>query len=244
MLVLRSLAPITVEKKPSKKTLAYIKELQATEYYKKVLRNRPLSALTLEENIGRNFAQLSFSPEELNVFSQTPGINLFSGSELTVQDQSVLTYLYDAVIDLRYIKRPSSPLIQLVNKNQMKQVVENYPHDLLALLIPFSLSQSECILWIKENWKDLNQAMQGLESFTPTDLSINLEVGQEIEDLRKQNVRFPKIAVRLEDNHPGDDRFLDYNHVRSIHQKFLKNWQEAEDSINKLRTLIRILKHP
>lgn len=242
MLVLRSLSPLTEEINPNKKTLDFIKKLEGSQEYQVFQRTRPEAILTLEDHLGENFSDLTFSESELALFKGSPDINLFSNSERTLSDVMILAYLYDAVIDLRYIKKPSSPLALLANKKQLLEVATHYPYDLHSILLPFPMSQSELILWVKENWGQIRSATSQLETFTPTYISKNLETGHEIDQLKKQGLSFKQISEKLEEKYPEDERFLDYNQVRSIHQQFKKYWKDSENSINKLRILNSILK--
>jgi len=238
--------PLIAVEKPSEKTLKFINELElntSMQAARTITRLQIIPTISLENELGKNFSDLSLTEIEKNFFIQMPECSLVNGGPLSVADSIALYYLYDAVIEYEAIESATKPLVFIAEKRQLGLIAKKYPDDVCGIVLPFNISQNELVDWIQQNWASIQKLVGELPKFKPAYLPQNLEIGEEITKLKDQGQTFEEISNYLSEKYPDDSRMFDANQIKLIYHRHHEYLSESEQSLKRLLIMERILNH-
>ena len=233
IIYLKGIKPVEFVEKPSEQTIAFVQNYIITPEYqmqKELLRKSLNLSESLKELLvpGENllehpalndtvigqyiFAMSQVSFEKFNV-----------GSEWQVQ--CMLLQLFDACIDFEYFQAfIDSKFEFLIGKKNIAGRMFDYPQEVGAILVPYQSNKQQLKNWIDDNWELIEQKMdKTLEEHIPfTKIHKNVELGKEIDELKKSGKTYDEISEYFTKKYPEDQRLMDTGGVKVMHHRHLK----------------------
>lgn len=239
--VLKSINPITVLNHPSKKTIEYLaKLLQEPEYnnFLKIIHlhgNIPEEGFDIKKYIGKNFFKIPAFNNKLILYSlQNTAHDLSKNVGLSddFNTQILLLLFFNAFIDVEFFDGYiTTPVQFILGKKNITSQLFDYPQDVGAIIIPFSMSKTSLIKWIRDdrNWKNIQDQIDNNLTTNPYLLRLhkNTELALEIVDLKdNKKLTFSKISNLLSDKYPDDDRLKSENGIKKIYYDYKEMWNK------------------
>lgn len=230
---LKGIDPVEFVEIPSEQTVAFVQNYLSTPELlerKKLLRKSLNITQSLQEFLVPGENLLDHPAFNDNVIGQY----IFAMSQISLekhnvgsewQIQFVLLQLFDACIDFEYFQaRIDSKFEFLVGKKNIASRMFDYPREVGAILVPYQSNKQQFKDWIDENWELMEKEMdQTLEEYTPfTKTYKNVELGREIDTLKKIGKTYDQIAEYFTDKYPEDQRLMDTNIVKTMHHRHLQ----------------------
>lgn len=237
IIFLKSVTPITIEEKPSKKSIEFaakfITHFIASAFVENTRKQFqiPVNGLDIKKFIGTNLldpviGEYNIIYNSLQIVASSLKASLsLDGS---VVDQMILLIYFNACIDLRYFTGFITQPVQFVvgRKNIASEIVD-YPKEVGAILVPFATSQKTLIRWIKENWDSIGKQMDNHLTTNPFIIKAhkNTELVTEIFDLKDtQKKSFSDVALFLTDKYPDDPNVSSEEWVKRMYYYYKKIW--------------------
>jgi hypothetical protein len=229
---LKSVSPVTILDKPSKQTVVFLEKFlavpeisQAIESVEKQLHTTQkidIHAVEGKDLLAHPFFQTDYASFLLKALPKQ-ALAQFNVSDDWMM-QLVLIMFFDAVIDLEYFQAMIDRKFEFVlGKKNISGRMFEYPQELGAILIPYNSNKQQLKDWIDSNWQDIEEQMDhALIEFQPFLKEYqNLEIGKEIDELKKEKLSYKEISIKLVDKYPNDSRLTDYSNVKKMHHRYL-----------------------
>lgn len=248
---LKSLSPIEVFEKTPKKIQEELLSLFTNEQFKSgqkyLIEKFPqLNSFSIHDHIGENFFDLPICKDSglIESWRNIPDCNLHLGKVETEQDNSLLLYFFNFMVEVKSVEQNGLPLFTLIHgKQNIVSTLSNFEsEEISSILIPFQTSKEELHQWVDDNWHNIQKNGEKLPEFTPSYIPINLSIGQEIFQLRNKKKTFEEISIELSEKYPEDERLADYNQVKIIFHRFKEYSEKGQKSIKILNSLKRNIK--
>lgn len=248
---LKSLAPIEVFDPIPEKIQEILNSFATNEQFqlgrKAFIQQFPqLGSFSINDYIGDNFFDLPIFKHLSMVTSwkDIPDCNLHLREVKTEQDNTLLLFYFNFMVDMKSIEQKGLPLFTLLHgKQNIVSTLSNFEsEEISSILIPFQTSKEELHQWVDDNWHNIQKNGEKLPEFTPSYIPINLSIGQEIAELRSKKLTFAEISNKLSEKYPDDERLMDENQVKLIFHRFKEYFEESQKSIKILNSLKRNIK--
>lgn len=248
---LKSLSPIEVFEKTPKKIQEILDSFSKNEKFqlgrKAFIQQFPqLDSFSISDHIGENFFDLPIFKHLSMVASwkDIPDCNLHLREVKTEQDNTLLLFYFNFMVDVKNMEQKGLPLFTLLHgKQNIISTLSNFDgEEISSILIPFQTSKEELHQWVDDNWHNIQKNGEKLPEFTPSYIPINLSIGQEILQLRNKKKTFEEISIELSEKYPEDERLADYNQVKIIFHRFKEYSEKGQKSIKILNSLKRNIK--
>lgn len=248
---LKSLTPIEVFGSTPKKIQEILNSFATNEQFqlrrKEFIRQLPrLDSFSISDYVGENFFDLPIFKHLSMVVSwkDIPDCNLHLREVKTEQDNTLLLFYFNFMVDVKSVERKGLPLFTLLHgKQNIISTLSNFEgEEITSILIPFQTSKEELHQWVDDNWQNIQKNGENLPEFTPNYIPINLSIGQEIFQLRNKKKTFEEISIELSEKYPEDERLADYNQVKIIFHRFKEYFEGSQKSIKIINSLKRITK--
>jgi hypothetical protein len=235
---LKSVTPITVINKPSKKTIEYMakmlqdfnSEFGSIEEFRSKL-NIPEKGLDIKPFIGKNFSDIPGFDNELAVYalkSQVNQIRSEFGLSNDFIDQLLLLFYFNAFIDVEYFEGfITQPINFTVGKKNIAASMFDYSQEVGAIVIPFHISQNKLIQWIEKNWQTISKQMDEYLTEDPYMMRMhkNTELALEIFQLKeKEKLSFSEITNYLSDKYPVNEQVTSEEWVKKQYYQYKQLW--------------------
>jgi hypothetical protein len=231
--VLKSVSPITIEEHPSKKTIEALGKIIADpqfHQFRELARKgnaQPPEGFSIKLFVGQNLADLPIMKIEglnfaMQLIANTLRGKLGLGEDF--QSQAYLLMFFDTIIDLEHYSPFISESIKFIlGKKHIASTMYDYPAEIGAILVPYSISKRQLVAWIDSQWDSIQQEMNNNLPGDPYALKIhkNIQEALEIMDLHdNKKLSFIKIATQLSEKYPNDDRFKDDSWVKQTYYDY------------------------
>jgi hypothetical protein len=246
--VLKSINPVTVIDKPSKSTTEFLAQLCSNPEFNNTIRltrkmfKLPANGIDINQCIGKNFETRGLL-DEMVLYILTISLQELQkkiGLDESFIDQLYLITFYNACMDVKYITGfISQPIISIPGRKNIASTIVDYPREVCAILLPYSVSQRSLIRWIKANWKTLSDQMNEhlLDDPYLKRVHKNSDIISEIIDLHDNfNKTYSEIAVIMADKYPNYKAYSGEDYVRKMYLYFKKVWKTFSEQSKKDRT--------
>ena len=169
--ILKSLSPITILDKPSKKTIEFlakiVQEPTFHEYVQAIrgMNNFPKDGIPINKFEGKNFKELPVFNNSLVRLAFENTMHDFCkdlGLSDDMNENMMLLFIFNAFIDIEYFEGfITKPIQFLLGRKNISSAMFDYDYEVGAIIIPFNLSQNTLVKWIenKANWAKIQQQM-------------------------------------------------------------------------------------
>lgn len=248
---LKSLSPIEVLDPIPEKVQEILNSFVTNEQFqsgrKSLAQQFPqINSFSIHNHIGENFFDLPICKDLslIESWRNIPDCNLHLGKVETEQDNSLLLYFFNFMVEVKSVEQNGLPLFTLLHgKQNIVSTLSNFDgEEISSILIPFQTSKEELHQWVDDNWHNIQKNGEKLPEFTPSYIPINLSIGQEILELRDKKLTFAEISNQLSEKYPDDERLMDENQVKLIFHRFKEYFEESQKSIKILNSFKRNIK--
>lgn len=239
MLVINSINPIRSEINPSPKTSEFYQQFyentKAQENQRISRHNSKTEDIKFSDYIGKNFSEVPLTPEAKVHILMTAGTTLLTGGDLTVSDAIVLFNLFNVWVSFEVLHEPDIQQFPLAtNSNQRLQAYLLAEQQNLPLMVfPYKTSKSQLANWNKENSK-IEEATKDLPEFGKEYMPDNVELMQDILQMRENKVTFTKMSDVLMEKYPDDLRLTDPAQISKMHARYSKILDDRMKSVKQM----------
>jgi len=239
--ILKSYNPVVIKEKPSKRTIEDVAKLASNPQFVE-MRKLMRKVYGLPEN-GYDLSKLKPSNDKrvedkiaMTKYTLILGASALRGKVDLADDfipQLLLMFFFNAIIDFDDFKGfVSRPIRFIVGKANIASAMFNYPYEIGAILLPYSVTKNKFKDWVKENWSPMMSEIEKLPD-DPMGGRIHKKwlLALDIIHMRDQKKRmsFPDIAAKLIDMYPDDDKVTDEAYVKKVYfdyKKIIDDWTQ------------------
>jgi len=250
---LKSINPITIDSKPTKKMVALansllnsdsVKTFEVIHYFS----YPKLKKFDISLHVGKNLVDVLNKefPGLLKSFDKYPDTYLSSGKVFSFMDFILLMSCFRAIVNTDKLPVVNTPEYQYIyGKEKAIEFLKKYPSDDVGILVfKFKTSRSKINDWLNDSWdyiKKLNQKLpvnnldSKLSSDGTTNLPKNFAKDLLIYMCKKSKFPYSKIANALSDIFPNDSALMDVDQIKSRYsriKKYLAKSKNTTDLMN------------
>lgn len=250
---LKSINPITIEDKPTKKMVSLVNTLLESDGVKtfdviNYFSHPKLKKFDISMYVGKNLVDVISEqfPVLLKSFTTYPDCNLPNGVVASLTDFMLLMSCFKAIINTDKLPVVNTPEYQYIyGREKAIEFLKKYPSDDVGFLVfKFKTSRSKLDLWLTESWnyiKKLNQKLPKnnldgkLSSDGKSNLPKNFAKDLLIYLCKKYKFSYSKIANALSELFPEDSALMDVDQIKSRNsrmKKYLSNSKKTIDLMN------------
>lgn len=234
---LENVNPITILDNPSNRSKEAVLKFIKDDWFKKwvlLIRkqlNLPETGADIKELVGKNLYEPTVAPDYISLFLQIFPKQLTDRYGLADDFTTNITLIiyFNAFIALEHFQGLIERDFEFVpTKALTAYKLHTYKHETAAILIPYNSSKKKLKDWIDANWEDMEKQMDEhlFEGTGILKMHKNTILGEEIDNLYKENGTYPKVSTVLVDKYPNDLRLTDPEQVRIIHKRYLDSLEE------------------
>lgn len=229
---LKNVKPITIIDNPSNRSKEAVLKFIKDEWFENwVLTIR--KHLNLPENgadirlvEGKDLFEPTVAPQYISIFLQLfpkQLIDRYGLAEDFMVNITLMVY-FNAFIALEYFQGFVERDFEFVpTKALTAYKLHTFKHEVATILIPYHSSKKKLKDWIDKNWDNMEKEMDNhlFEGTGILEMHKNAVLGEEIDNLYKEEKNYPKVSTILTDKYPADKRLTDPEQVRIIHKRYL-----------------------
>lgn len=231
--LLKSTSPIEIDPEPSQESLNIAISFATNPTFQEIIQSIRRTLKVSDEGFGINSivgSDLHSLPFYQNQLWKLITLSLVDNqlAKFNISNQFLdllfLLTFYNAFIDPQQLIPVIGNLIDFVpTKKEISSKLFDYPQEVCAILLPFSVSKHAILEWIEQNWATIEESMdKSLEKAFPVfKISQNTSEGSIIDGMKMAGLSDKDISNQLTDLFPNDDRFKEESQIKLIHQRFL-----------------------
>lgn len=185
-----------------------------------------LKNFSIDNHIGQDLFSLPiFNDERIKLSWQSiPDCNLHLKQVKSFTDGITLFNYFNICVDLTKLSIPPLPIFAFAyRKDRIADFLNEYPtKKLVAIFMPFKTNKKQLHQWIDDNWLKIKQKQNYLLDSPDRKIPKNIQISEEIKQLRATGLTFKEIAEQFLEKYPQDDRLKDESAIRGIYTRYKK----------------------